>query len=108
MASALTICGTDINVRGRLLRIASIEGDAYCFLENPQAVVDGLRKSEKRIDLFTFIQRVTEPLPKYAYPIEWDNYAALPITTFDNWWMKVLGFKGRNKAKQAEKSRWQS
>ncbi|MGD0214395.1 MAG: hypothetical protein ABSB87_14290 [Terriglobales bacterium] len=35
--------------------------------------------------------------------MEWDNFAALPITTFDHWWNKVLGFKARNKAKQAEK-----
>jgi hypothetical protein len=35
--------------------------------------------------------------------MEWDNFAALPISTFDNWWMKTLGFKARNKAKQAEK-----
>jgi hypothetical protein len=32
-----------------------------------------------------------------------DNFAAIPITTFENWWMKELGFKARNKAKQAEK-----
>jgi hypothetical protein len=35
--------------------------------------------------------------------MEWDNLAVLPITTFDHWWTDVLGFKGRNKAKQAEK-----
>jgi hypothetical protein len=35
--------------------------------------------------------------------MEWDNFAALPVTTFDHWWTQVLGFKGRNKAKQAEK-----
>jgi hypothetical protein len=33
-----------------------------------------------------------------------DNLAVLPITTFDNWWTKELGFKARNKAKQAEKN----
>jgi hypothetical protein len=35
--------------------------------------------------------------------LESDNFAALPSSTFDHWWMKQLGFKGRNKAKQAEK-----
>ena len=41
--------------------------------------------------------------PKYEYPMEWDNFAALRVTTFEHWWNDVLGFKGRNKAKQAEK-----
>ncbi|MGA9789121.1 MAG: hypothetical protein WBQ43_00410 [Terriglobales bacterium] len=49
------------------------------------------------------MQRLPETTPKHNYPMEWDNFAALSITTFDHWWTKVLGFKGRNKAKQAEK-----
>jgi hypothetical protein len=65
--------------------------------------VEGLRHSGTRIDVFTFMQRVSEAQPKYSYPMECDNFAALPITTFDHWWNQVLGFKGRNKAKQAEK-----
>jgi hypothetical protein len=35
--------------------------------------------------------------------MEWDNFAALSISTFDHWWTKQIGFKARNKAKQAEK-----
>jgi hypothetical protein len=104
MTSALAVCGRDINVRGRLLRIASIEGDKYRFLDDPQALVEALRNSKRRIDLFTFMQRVTETDPKYGYPMEWDNFAALPVTTYDHWWKEVLRFKGRNKAKQAEKN----
>jgi hypothetical protein len=101
--STTTISGTEVNIRGRLLRVASIEGEKYRFTDDPRRVVEGLQKSEARIDLFTFIQRVSDVSPKYRYPMEWDNFAVLPITTFDHWWTKVLGFKGRNKAKQAEK-----
>ena len=35
--------------------------------------------------------------------MEWDNLAVLPISTFDHWWSQQIGFKARNKAKQAEK-----
>jgi hypothetical protein len=103
MVSAVNIFGTDINIRGRMLRVASVNGETYRFIENPQPLVKGLRNCGTRIDLFTFLQRVTEPDPKHRYPMEWDNYAVLPVGTFDHWWTKVLGFKGRNKAKQAEK-----
>ena len=103
MKSALGICGRDINIRGRLLRVATIEGDKYLFLDDPRPVVEGLRKSGTRVDLFTFMQRLPETTRKYDYPMELDNFAALPIETFEHWWTKVLGFKGRNKAKQAEK-----
>jgi hypothetical protein len=103
MKSALNICGRDINIRGRLLRMATIEGEKYRFFDDPEPLVEGLRKCGRRIDLFTFMQRLPETKPKYSYPMEWDNFAVLPITTFDHWWTQVLGFKGRNKAKQAEK-----
>lgn len=103
MASTLKVCEKDINVSGRLLRIAWLEGEKYRFLDDPKQVVDGLRSSGAGADLFTFIQRVSEPDAKFPYPMEWDNFAVLPVSTFENWWTKVLGFKGRNKAKQAEK-----
>src|SRR5215472_5107731 len=99
----MNINGREIIVRGRLLKIAGLDGEKYRFLEDPEPVLAGLRRSGARADLFTFTQRLPETTPKYAYPFEWDNFAALPISTFDDWWMNQLGFKGRNKAKQAEK-----
>jgi hypothetical protein len=99
----MQVCGKDIELRGRWLRIAAPAGDGYHFLENPEPVLDSIRRSRSGVDLFTFMQRLPETAPKYSYPMEWDNFAALPLTTFDNWWMKQLGFKARNKAKQAEK-----
>jgi hypothetical protein len=99
----MKICGKEIRVEGRLLRIARLDADKYHFLDDPEAVIEAVRKSGVRVDLFTFVQKLPETLPKYNYPMEWDNFAALPISTFDHWWTKQLGFKARNKAKQAEK-----
>jgi hypothetical protein len=94
----------DIKITGRALRIARLDADKFQFLESdPRRVVDDLRASGVRVDLFTFIQRLPETKPKYSYPMEWDNFAALPVSTFDHWWTKQIGFKARNKAKQAEK-----
>jgi hypothetical protein len=103
MNSSIKIGDREIRIQGKLLRSARILGDKYKFLDDPEPVIEGLRKCGERIDLFTFIQRLPETEPKYRYPMEWDNFAALPITTFDNWWTKQIGFKARNKAKQAEK-----
>jgi len=100
----MRISGQQIKVTGRLLRIARLDADKFQFLEgDPQPVLDGLRKCGTRVDLFTFIQRLPETTPKYNYPMELDNFAAITLSTFDEWWNKQLGFKARNKAKQAEK-----
>jgi hypothetical protein len=86
-----------------LLRIARLEADKYQFLDDPEVVLKGLRTCGTRIDLFTFMQRLPETMPKYDYPMEWDNLAAVPVTTFEQWWEQQIGFKARNKARQAAK-----
>jgi hypothetical protein len=104
MAKLINICGREIVIEGRILRIASPHGDRYRFLDDPAPVIDGVRASGMRVDLFTFAQRLPEAGPKFSYPLEWDNSAVLPVSTFENWWMHQIGFKARNKAKQAEKN----
>ncbi len=99
----MKVCGREIKVHGRLIRIGRLDAEKYHFLDDPEPMLDALRKSKTRVDIFTFMQRLPESEPKYRYPMEMDNFAALPVSTFDHWWMKQLGFKGRNKAKQAEK-----
>ena len=99
----MIICGREIKVEGRLIRIARLDAEKYHFLEDPEPILVGLRNSGLRVDLFTFMQRLPEIAPKYKFPMEWDNFAAIPITSFEDWWTKQIGFKARNKAKQAEK-----
>jgi hypothetical protein len=103
MNSLIRVCDKEIRVKGRLIRIARLEADKYMFLNDPEPLLDGLRKCGTRIDLFTFMNRLPETSPKFPYPMEIDNFAALPVTTFDHWWTQQIGFKARNKAKQAEK-----
>jgi hypothetical protein len=99
----IRVCDRDIRVEGRILRIARPHGDRYRFLDDPAPILDGLRRCDTRVDLFTFAQRLPETQPKFPYPVEWDNFAVLPVSTFENWWTNQIGFKARNKAKQAEK-----
>src|SRR5690348_14088806 len=99
----MRVCGKDIKIQGQLVRIARPELDKYEFIGDPESVVAGLRKSGTRIDLFTFMQLMPDSSPKYAYPLEWDNLAVLPVTTFDNWWDHQIRSLARNRARQAEK-----
>ena len=99
----ITVCGKDIKIEGRLIRVARPEGDKYNCPDDPEAMLSGLRKCGTRIDLFTFIQKVPESSPKYGYPMEWDNLAVLPVSTFDHWWNHQIRSFPRNRARQAEK-----
>jgi hypothetical protein len=100
----LEICNKEIRIEGRLIRIAFLDGEGYQFLDEPEVALKALRESRTRIDLFTFIQKISDTTPKYNYPMEWDNTAALPISTFDEWMKHQIGFKVRNKVRKAAKN----
>jgi hypothetical protein len=104
MSSLINVCGKQVRVTGRLLRKARLEADAYQFVDNnAEPILNALRQTRPRIDVFTFLHRLPESQPKYPYPMEWDNFAALQVITYDQWWNEQIGFKARNKAKQALK-----
>ena len=86
-----------------MIRIARLDGEKYNTPDDPELILDGLRKCGTRIDIFTFLQKVPETEPKYSYPLEWDNLAVLPVSTFDHWWTHQIRSFPRNRARQAEK-----
>jgi hypothetical protein len=99
----IEICDKKIQIRGSLVRVARLDADTYHFLEDPEPMLEGLRNCGNRIDLFTFMQRLPETSPKYSYPMEWDNLAVLPVSTFDHWWNHQIKSFPRNRARQAGK-----
>ena len=99
----MNVCGLDIRVRGRLIRMAGVAADTYEFVEEPHPVLEAITRSRERIDLFTFMQRLPDTSTKYPYLMEWDNLAVLPLSTFDHWWTKQINDKTRNMARRAGK-----
>ena len=99
----MIVCGRNIQVHGRLIRVGRIDGDKFKFLDDPAEILSDLRESHPRVDIFTFMQKLPETAPKYKFPMEMDNLAVLPVSTFADWWTNQIGFKARNKAKQAAK-----
>ncbi len=99
----MEICGKEIRINGKLVRIAFIDGEGYQFLDDPGTALKSLSNGP-RIDLFTFIQRLSDTAPRYSYPMELDNMAALRVTTFDDWMTKQINSKVRNMVRKAGKN----
>ncbi len=97
----MNVCGKDIQVSGGLIRVARLAAERYEFLQEPAAALDALRASNTRIDIFTFMPAVSHS-SQYDYHKEWDNVAALPVSTFDHWWTHQINGKTRNMIRRAE------
>jgi hypothetical protein len=67
-------------------------------------MLSAIARDRNGMDLFTVIQRLPATAPDYPYPMEWDNVAAIPLSTFDDWWTRQIGAKTRNMVRRAEKS----
>ncbi|NLH77926.1 MAG: hypothetical protein GX465_12900 [Acidobacteria bacterium] len=99
------IDGWDIVVRGRALRTASVfDEDWYDrpIMADPAAFAGRIRAGGLRADLFTFAQKIPSWKPRYPYPFDWDNVAAIPITTYQDWWQRLTTDR-RKDVKRAEK-----
>jgi hypothetical protein len=100
----MNVCGKEITTAGRLLRVGRLAADGYEFLDDPDAAIAGLRAQRGRIDVFTFAQELPDTARKHAFPMEWDNVAAVPVSTFEHWRARQIKDKTRNMLRRADKS----
>ncbi len=100
----MELCGKEVRLDRKLVRIGYLDGEGYQFLEDPEVGLHCLQQSSVPIDIFTFIQKLSDPVPRYKYPMEWDNAAVLRVSTFNEWMTHQINFKVRNKIRKAEKN----
>ena len=72
-------------------------------LDDPEALIDQLKQSRVKADVFTFWQRPPAVEPRYHYPLERDSIAVLPVTTYEHWWHAQINNKTRNLVVKARK-----
>jgi hypothetical protein len=101
--AGIQINGRKIVISGKVVRTARLEEEWYEDVEDPAALAEELRRSGKGADILNFWQRLPETDPKFAYQMERDPVAAIPITTYANWWEKQIDGKTRNMVRRAEK-----
>lgn len=98
---ALSVKGKNIIPTGRFIKIATVHAEDWLEteLEDPEECVKRLKDSHShglKADIFTFVQRLPALEPKYPYPVEWDSVAAIPLTSFTDWWDQLPQETRRN------------
>jgi hypothetical protein len=95
--------GKELAVSGILPRIAKLSGEYHEYLDEVDAFVSQLNNSDSHADIFTFVQPVSDPGPKYHYPRALDSVAVLPVDTYEKWWKEQVNDKTRNMVRKAGK-----
>jgi hypothetical protein len=103
---SVMIDGQCIVTTGKLLKTATLKSENYVEgepVKDPDLFVTELKRSKLPADIFSFAQPVTESKPQFPqFHMEWDNAAAIPLTTYDCW-LKSLSQDSRRNVRLAEK-----
>ena len=87
-----------------MFRSAKPRDEPFESLADPNVFIERLKAANPGIDLFSFAQDVGDRAPKYGFHLEPEELAALPLTTYAEWFKNGIGFKVRNKIRKVEKA----
>jgi hypothetical protein len=103
---AAEITGRTVIVKGRWFKIASVRDEELTegeLVANPAQFVAEMKRSGLKADVLTFFQRPPDVKPKFPYQVEWENYAVVPTTTFEEWWEKLPQEARKNTRRAAKR-----
>ena len=102
----IQVNNSTVIIKGRLLKIGQIFDEYWLekkYIPDPLTVMETVRNSPFKPDIYTFSQRVPDAEPAFDFPLEWDNYAVLQIDSYDNWFHKQINSSARRNIRRSEK-----
>jgi len=105
LADSVRIDSKVIIITGRIFKTARIKDDWWDFedLQEPELLIDKLKKAKTKADIFTFIQRLPQDRPRYTYQMEWESMAVMSIKSYKDWFEKQIGPNVRRKIRKGER-----
>jgi hypothetical protein len=100
----LQVDNKNLLVNGKFPRIIRLEAEYYEWVNDPYKFLDDVKCTGATGDLFTFVQKLNDEIPRYGFYLEWDSIAILRISTYEDWWKKQINDKTRNMIRRAQKS----
>lgn len=87
------IHGRTVIMTGRWIKVASVHDEFFVegeIVPDPDSFLAGLKRWEIKPDLFTFPEKVSQPAPRFSYHTKWEDFAVIPITTYQDWLLKQI------------------
>ena len=102
----INLNGTSIQVSGRFIKIGEVSDECWLdsdSIDDLKQLITDIKNSRNEMDIFTFSQKLPDTIPKYDYFMEWDNIAAISITTYDEWWAGLPQATRKNVRRSAKR-----
>ena len=91
---------------GRFIKVAQVHDELWTEGEpvnDPISVVSRLKAESFPAHVFTFAQKPPNSEPKHPFHFDWDNFAAIHIQSFDDWWKKLPQESRKNTRRAAKR-----
>jgi hypothetical protein len=105
-APSAEIDGRTLVVNGKWIKRASVRDEDLAegeLVRNPEAFIAELKRSGLKADVLTFFQRPPDVKAKFPYCVKWENYAVVPVTTYEAWWEKLPQESRKNTRRAAKR-----
>jgi hypothetical protein len=100
----LRIGDTELLVTGKIYRKVRVKGEWDKDIHNPEVLIHELKSKNIRADVFIFMQRLPHTKPAFHYRMEEDNIAAIPISTYEQWWTNQVNRRVRLKVRKSQRA----
>lgn len=102
--SSIEIEGLEFTITGRLLKKIALRDNLVDSISDPEKIMTLIRQRHFVADFFEFSQKLNDQSPKFTYHMEWDNWAAIPISSYENWLKKQVHPNTRSKINKSKKA----
>jgi len=99
----INIKGEEFIITGKLCRTIRSKSEWEEDILDPAEALEEIKRRRIRADVFTFAQKLPHIAPMYHYPMCMTNVAALPVTTFENWWTTQAFKQVRKNVRRSER-----
>jgi hypothetical protein len=101
---AAVIDNQEFRITGKAIRMMSLRNDYLDEIRDPELVINACREQKIPADILTFSQHIPDTHPKYAYHMEWETIAVIPITSYEEWFKRQIDHDTRKAINKAQKS----
>jgi hypothetical protein len=103
---SIRICDRTVIAVGKWLKIASVHDEFFVegeIVPEPDRFIAEVKQWNIKPDLFTFAQKIDDLTPRFGFYLEWENFAVIPITTYQDWLKKRIRKDGRVNLHRAQR-----